>query len=171
MFVAGFRPDAWVAFYAAVAGSAAALTGLLFVAFSLNLGRITGSATHMGRSREVLATLLILLMLAIAVLIPGQATQALGVELILGALLVLLTSIRNQRRTIAMLERALRPRWGRRNLILNAGTAGILVAGISLLIEHWGGLYWLLLTVGIYFPWAVINAWVLVVRVGQAGST
>jgi modulator of FtsH protease len=170
MFLDGFRPDAWTAFYAAVAGAAAALTGLLFVAFSLNLGRITGSAMHMGRSREVLATLLILLMLSIAVLIPGQANQALGIELIVGALLVLGTSIRNQRRTIGMLQVALRAPWARRNLILNAGTGAILLGGISLVIGDWGGLYWLLLTVGIYFPWAVVNAWLLVVRVGQASG-
>jgi modulator of FtsH protease len=167
VFEEGFRPEAWQVLYAAVAGAAAALTGLLFVAFSLNLRVITHNPTHMGRSRETLATLVILLMMSIAVLIPGQPRQVLGTELVGGGLLVLVTSGRNQRRTLAALDGKLRRRWGRRNLILNAGTAAIVIAGVSLIAGVLAGLYWLIITIAVYFPWAVINAWVLVVGVGQ----
>jgi modulator of FtsH protease len=164
---AGFRPESWQILYAAIAGAAAALTGLLFVAFSLNLRIITSSPMHMGRSRETLATLLILLMISIAVLIPDQPNGLLGTELILGGLLVIVTSVRNQMRTLSMLDDRTRKRWSRRNLLLNAGTVAIVVAGLSLVLGEFGGLYWLLLTIAIYFPWAVINAWVLVVGVAQ----
>jgi modulator of FtsH protease len=163
----GFRPERWEVLYAALAGAAAALTGLLFVAFSINLRSITDNPTHVGRSRETLATLLILLMLSIAVLIPGQGTRLLGAELVGGGLLVLATSIRNQMRTLSMLDPSGRSAWGRRNWILNAGTVAIIVGGVSLLVDVFGGLYWLLVTIGVYLPWAVINAWVLVVRVGR----
>jgi hypothetical protein len=37
---AAFRPESWVVLYAAIAGASAALTGLLFVAFSINLRQI-----------------------------------------------------------------------------------------------------------------------------------
>ena len=104
MFEDGFRPESWQTVYGAIAGAAAALTGLLFVAFSLNLGPITSSPTHMGRSRETLATLVILLMLSIAVLIAGQGNQVLGTKLVLGGLLVLVMSVRNQLRTLSRLE-------------------------------------------------------------------
>jgi modulator of FtsH protease len=162
-----FSADAWAVLYAAVAGASAALTGLLFVAFSLNLRTITGNPMHMARSREVLATLLILLVLSIAVLVPGQRRELLGIELLIGGLIVLVTSGRNQLRTLSMLEPAARQRWTLRNLLLNAATLAIVIAGLSLLIGRFGGLYWLLPTLVIYFLWAVINAWILVVRVQE----
>jgi hypothetical protein len=70
-------------------------------------------------------------------------------------------------RTLSLLDPSGRSAWGRRNWILNAGTVAIILGGISLLVDAFGGLYWLLVTIGVYLPWAVINAWVLVVRVGR----
>jgi modulator of FtsH protease len=163
----GFRPESWQVIFAAIGGAAAALTGLLFVAFSLNLRIIRSSPMQMGRSRETLATLLILLMVSIAVLVPGQPNPLLGTELILGGLVVMVTSVRNQRRTLHLLGTVTRERWGRRNLLLNAGTVAIVLAGLSLLLGRFGGLYWLLVTIAVYIPWAVINAWVLVVGVSE----
>lgn len=166
----GFHPEAWQVLYAAVAGAAAALTGLLFVAFSLNLRSITGNPMHMGRSRETLATLVILLMVSLAVLIPGQSRQLLGLELVAGGLLVFFMSLRNQVRTLGLIEASGRGRWARRNLVLNAATTAIIIAGLTLLLDRFGGLYWLLVTIAIYVPWAIINAWVLVVGVGRETS-
>ena len=38
----GYDPAAWAAFFTAITGAAAAFTGLLFVAVSINLGNILG---------------------------------------------------------------------------------------------------------------------------------
>jgi modulator of FtsH protease len=156
----------WYTLFVAVAGAAAALSGLLFVAFSLNLSSITTNPMHMGRSRETLATLVILLIMSIFVLIPVQPRQLLGVELLLGGLWVLVRSGRSQLRTLSLLAEDQRLAWGRRNLLLNGATLCILISGLSLLVGRFGGLYWLVPTIAVYFPWAIINAWVLVVRVG-----
>ena len=44
----------------------------------------------------------------------------------------------------------------------------MLVAGISLIAGQFGGLYWLVPTILIYFVLSLYNAWLLVVRiVGQ----
>jgi len=53
-----------------------------------------------------------------------------------------------------------------RTLPINLGTAAI-VAGVSLIAGSGGGLYWLTVTVLIYFLWSALNAWVLVVEAAE----
>ena len=60
-----YRADTWQALYAAVAGSAAALTGLLFIGLSLNLCIIDKTLEHTARARETFGGLLSLLVLFI----------------------------------------------------------------------------------------------------------
>jgi hypothetical protein len=48
-----YRADTWQALYAAVAGSAAALTGLLFIGLSLNLRIIVKTPEHTARQGDV----------------------------------------------------------------------------------------------------------------------
>jgi hypothetical protein len=62
--------------------AAAALMGLLFVAASLRITVVTESARHRARAREALGQLLVLVILGVVVLIPGQLRHALGTELI-----------------------------------------------------------------------------------------
>jgi hypothetical protein len=121
----------------------------------------------MCRSRETLATLVILLMIAIAMLIPAQPRELLGAEMLLGGFVVMARSGQAQLRTLGLLPGEERLAWARRNLLLNVATVCVPVSGVSMLIGRFGGLYWLVPTVGVFFPWAIINAWVLVVRAGQ----
>ena len=60
-----YRADTWQALYAAVAGSAAALTGLLFIGLSLNLRIIVKTLEHTACARETFGGLLSLLVLFI----------------------------------------------------------------------------------------------------------
>jgi hypothetical protein len=51
--------------------------------------------------------------------------------------------------------------------VLHLGTAGVLLAGINLLVEQPGGLYWLVFTVVIYLTWSLFNVWLLVVHIAR----
>ncbi|HEX6552348.1 MAG TPA: pyridoxamine 5'-phosphate oxidase family protein [Ktedonobacteraceae bacterium] len=51
--------------------------------------------------------------------------------------------------------------------VVHVGTAAILVAGLSLIVGQWGGVYWLVLTVLIYTLWSLNNAWLLVEHSGN----
>ncbi|MGI8553080.1 MAG: hypothetical protein ACR2PL_20185 [Dehalococcoidia bacterium] len=64
-------------------------------------------------------------------------------------------------------ERWQRIRWIARLLVLNLGTAGIAIAGGRLLLAHFGGLCWLVVTVIVSFAWAPINVWALVIRAAR----
>jgi modulator of FtsH protease len=89
---AGHQAGLWTTMYGAVAAAAAAFAGLLFVALTVNLPRILPDAAHVARAREALAGLLSLLVLAILVLIPDQGRDALGIELLGVAVILVILS-------------------------------------------------------------------------------
>lgn len=160
-----YRADAWQALYTAVAGSAAALTGLLFIGLSLNLRTIVKTPEHTARARETLGGLLSLLVLSILLLIPGQDRRVLGSELIAGSFVLVLIAVRFNLQTLKKLAPRRRYRWALRLALLHLGTIAILVTGISLIVGQFGGLFWLVPTVLIYLVWSLYNAWLLVVQI------
>lgn len=164
---ASYEPGMWTTMYGAVAGSAAALAGLLFVALTVNLPRILPAATHVARARRALGGLVSLLVLAILILIPGQPRAALGIELLCLAAVVGAVSVHLQEQTIRLLQPGRRMNWAVRMLPVNLGTAAIAVAGVSLIVGGGGGLYWLPATVLVYFLTSALDAWILVVGAAE----
>ena len=79
-----FDIEAWSDYGVAVVGAAAALTGLLFVAVSINSAWFSSSAAHRGRAGQALVLFVVPLATGILLLIPGQTTAALGVEIAAG---------------------------------------------------------------------------------------
>ena len=113
---------------------------------------------------ETLALLVGLLLLSVLMLIPGQSRLVLGIEiLLLGTVLA-----------AGLL-------WGRLRLprqpdepktwtvvplaVILAGTVPMIVAGISMLAEVGGGLYWLAVEIVLGLVGAVTNAWILLVEI------
>jgi len=124
--------------------------------------------TRHGRARRLAACWSSLL--AVIVLIPGQDRRVLGVELLLGGVLVAL-SVRLQSRTLGRLGGGQRLEWAARILPFNLATLAVPVAGASLLAGHFGGLYWLTPIVLISLLRSVLNAWTLLVRVAEPRLT
>ncbi len=75
-----YDPAAWQNFYIMTGGAADALTGLVFVAMSLHAKTIMGNPFYRSRAISTLMSLTTQLLLAAAVLVPGQSLTALGVE-------------------------------------------------------------------------------------------
>jgi hypothetical protein len=165
-----YRADSWQALYTAVAGATAALTGLLFIALSLNLHAIIKVPTHRARARETLGATLSLLVLSLLMLIPGQDRCVLGSELIAGSLVLVLVAVKFHRRTLRRMVAGRRVRWALRLAVLHLGTVPMLVAGISLTVGQFGGLFWLVPTILIYMLWSLNNAWLLVVQASEEES-
>jgi hypothetical protein len=75
-------PSEWSDLFVATAGAAAALAGLVFVAVSINIDRILKLTGLPERALETVLLLLLVLLVSIVALIPGQGHAALGVELL-----------------------------------------------------------------------------------------
>jgi modulator of FtsH protease len=162
--MSAYQPEQWHDLFVAMAGAAAALTGLIFVAVSINLEEVLKNQALPPRALETLSILIGLLVLSVFVLIPGQSLTALGAEmLVLGAVLgaaLLVKRIRvprpaGQPRTWTVVP----------VVVILAGSLPMAVAGISVLARGGGGLYWLVPQLILGFAGSVFNAWILLVEI------
>jgi hypothetical protein len=155
---------AWTAFFAAVTGAAAALTGLLFVAVSINLDNILKRAMLPARAAETLAILVFVLISSALALVPQDA-ELLGAEILVIAVPLTAVTVRNQ----VSFQRQ-NPDSPRMWSVSRAAASGValvpgMIAGASL-AAHWsGGIYWLVPTALLGIAAAVYSAWVLLVEI------
>jgi hypothetical protein len=153
----------WETFFVAEVGAAAALTGLLFVAVSINLAKVLAFPQLPGRAGESLMMLMSVLVIASFGLIPGQPRVALGAEILAVAALVWICPMVLQKRAVvpnAPLHWTLT-----RAVTHQMGTIPLVVCGVSLLTGVGGGLYWLAAGALLSFISASLNAWVLLVEI------
>jgi len=159
-----YQPADWHDLFVASAGAAAALTGLIFVAVSINLGRILADRRLPIRAAETLSILLGLLLLSVFVLVPGQGRVVLGVEI--GGLGVLLGTALLTKRLQVSREPGEPRIWTVVPLIVVlTATVPMAVAGISMLAGAGGGLYWLVPELLLAFAGSIANAWILLVEI------
>jgi hypothetical protein len=153
----------WTDLFVASAGASAALTGLVFVAVSINIERILKLQGVPERALETVLLLLNVVIVSILGLAPGQSHTALGIELLCTALLfgggIAVLAFKS-------LPPAHERAWRASRLLLVApATIPFLVGALSLLANTGGGLYWTLAGIVGAFVGAVINAWVLLVEI------
>jgi hypothetical protein len=75
-----YRPEEWHDFFIMVGGASAALTGLVFVALSLNVDVVMRDATHRHRSIGTLANFAGIFVVCALALMGGQTHVAIGAE-------------------------------------------------------------------------------------------
>ena len=154
----------WQTFLAAEVGAAAALTGLLFVAVSINLERILSFPKLPARAAETLTLLVLVLVISSLGLAP-QGSGALAAEIIACAggmsAVVLTVQLRHGPDDPAD------PIWWywSRLATIQVPALLFLTGAITLAVRHGGGLYWLLPATLMAFLGAVYNAWVLLVEI------
>jgi hypothetical protein len=159
-----YQPASWHDLFEASAGAAAALTGLIFVAVSINLARILDDRRLPTRAAETLSLLLGLLFLSVFILVPGQARIALGSEI--GGLGLVMATILVPRRFRVPRETGEPRIWSVVPLLVILGsTVPMIVSGISVLAGAGGGLYWLLPELILGFAGTILNAWILLVEI------
>ncbi len=155
----------WLPYFAAMVGAAAALTGLLFVAVSLNLDKILEGPRFLPhRAAETLGILFLVLYASAVTLVP-QSIRLVGVELLAATVPLQILVLRSQ--LAHRKERAEDPvLWIVSRMSATAiCTVPALLAGISL-AAHWGGgLYWLVPATILGIGGAVYSAWVLLVEI------
>jgi hypothetical protein len=162
---AAYSPDQWTTFFSAQVSAAATLTGLLFVAVSINLAKILSFAQLTPRAAKGLITLLGILFTASLCLVPGQPTGALGWELIIlgsifwGTITFLLWSHLRGNTYINRTQKRMT------TLLAQISELPIVICGISLLLQRGGGLYWMVPAVIVSLVATIVDAWVLLVEI------
>jgi modulator of FtsH protease len=153
----------WETFFVAEAGAAAALTGLVFVAVSINLSRIIALGHLPGRAAETLILLGGVLAVATFGLVPGQSRVTLGAEVLATSAIAWLCSVRTQLLAYRFVEAR---QWlAQRVVWAQLATLPFLVGGVLLVRDHSVGLYWLVPGVLASFVAGILNAWVLLVEI------
>ena len=166
-----YDPGPWHDFYVMAGGAAAALTGLLFVAMSLHSEAIMRNPFFRYRAIGTLTSLTALLLLAAAVLVPGQPLAALGVEVELAALFFLAQTVRgitvrgpsSGKVTMSPLRSAVE---------IGGGSIWVVVflaTGVSLITREGGGFYLLAPVIALAFAWNIYVAWMLITEVSEGG--
>jgi hypothetical protein len=163
--VTAYLTSEWSDFGVGIAGAAAALAGLLFVAVSINVDRIVSYPTLPARALQTLIMFVYSLMIGILILIPQQPPVVLGVELLVTALSVgglLIYHNRPSQRS----DQESRTSWLFVRLLPSIAVLVLtVVAGASVMSGVGGGLYWLPGAVVLAFVTGLANAWVLLVEI------
>jgi hypothetical protein len=156
---------AWTNYLSVQAGVAATLTGLVFVAVSINLTRILSIPGLTGRAAESILQLFGVVIISTTALIPRQPAVVLGTEvLIVGSMLWLAQTTQQIR---YMTSKTGHPwQWVITRIIQTQfANVPFFISGILLLRGSPAGLYWL--APGLIFSLfaGVASAWVLLIEI------
>lgn len=150
----------WQNFAVMTGGASGALTGLLFVAVSLNASRIAGHQGLRASAAQTLMLFMVPLVTATVLLAPGQADWILGAELIAAGLAASLglLAIGQRKRRLSDDDKRLVSIFDRRDtnvvvMLLFVASGAVQMAGAD------AGLYLLLPATLVAFVSGVLNAW------------
>jgi modulator of FtsH protease len=165
----GYGTEGWGEFFLCAGGATAALSGLIFVAVSVNIQAILEADTRAGgnfltgRALEALAAMLTVLVISIVALTPAIHPGVLAAFILLTAAGSMISPVRalNSSRGTGPLSATMLLRL----LTAIALTLTLLGTGVTLALGEGGGLFWLPVAFVLAITVAAINAWVLLVEV------
>ena len=157
--------SSWSNYFSTIASAGATLTGLLFVAVSINLSRILQTPGLTGRVAESLVQLFGVVAIATTYLIPGLRMQMLGLIVLLMALLAWAFQVYMQVKYLT--ARTGNPRhWILTRIIqTQAACVPLFVSGVLLLSGSSVALYWSAAGFALSLAAGIANAWVLLIEI------
>jgi modulator of FtsH protease len=161
----GYSLADWGLAFTATASAAAALTGLLFVALSINLRQIVANPGLVARAIEVLIVLSAALILSTLLLMPGQPKSAVAIEIIAIAVAVSAVTARIQLRTDRRALGISTLAFSSRIVGAHTGPFFLVIGAVSLLAQTGGGLYWVVPALLAMIVVSIIGAWVMLIEI------
>ena len=162
-----YKPELWNSFFTMVGGGVAALTGLVFVALSLNVAEMTKDATHKYRSINTLAGLTAVFVRCGLVLMGGQAHTAVGIDLLVIASMGAISFLYGFRQAFKFEAHPSRQR-----LVIGACLyLAELMGALVLILGSIVGLYIAAVAMLLNVAFMISAAWLLVVGVYNARLT
>src|SRR5262245_47753887 len=138
----------WDSFFLGQVGATAALTGLLFVAMSINLKPILTYPWLPAMAGETLLILGVVLVISTLGLVTGQSYRLFGAEVVAvaGGAWVFTMLSRRRAATTERLKEGKGPQ-GWTLIGFQVAVLPFVVGGVSLLVHWGGGLYWMVFAV------------------------
>ncbi|MFZ1063140.1 MAG: hypothetical protein WAN30_06675 [Acidimicrobiales bacterium] len=160
-----FRPDQWSNFFVLVGTGAVTLTGLVFVAMSLNLKAIAADATNRNRAINTLTGLSLVFLRCALVLMGPQSHRSIGLELFIVSGVSAAVFIRGYLRAIRLSNTLAVSR-----IIGGTTLHAIEMIGAALFFEgHLAGLYMAAVAIGTNTCYMITAAWLLVMGTFDQG--
>ncbi len=156
-----FRPEQWTNFFLLVGTGAVTLTGLVFVAMSLNLKAIAVDATHRYRAINTLTGLALVFMRCAFVLMGAQNYRSIGAELFVVAGISAAVFVKGYAQAIRMSSGLRLTRILGGSLIHLAEVTGALV----FFFGYTAGLYIAAIAIVVNVCYMISAAWLLVMGV------
>ena len=159
-----YRPDQWHDFFVMVGGGAVVLTGLVFVALSLNVNVVTQDATHRYRAIDTLTAMTGIFVICALALMGGQDHRAVGIEWFVVAAISIAVYLHGY---VQAVRRGGSIVWLRaRRMVVAAVLYLTQLVGAALLVaDRIAGLYVAAVAMVVALTFMISSAWLLVVGV------
>lgn len=155
----------WSTLLAVQAGAAATLTGLVFVALSVNLSQIVAYPGLPGRGAESILQFLEVFLVCTVALVPEQSDRAFAIELIGIGFSLWFVQVVGQARYLAQRKGHPWMWFVPRAVMSQMATIPFCVAGVELFFGAPQALYWLVPGFAFSFLAGGWSAWVLLVEI------
>ena len=160
--------EGWENFFLGQLGASAALGGLLFVAISLNLEKITSVAGLADRALLALSLLLAILVASSVMLVPHQPDFVLGAEVLVVGIGVAALALIKRPHSLDQAGSPSKAKPAVNTVLLAIAVLPYFVGGVLIAIGQLrSGLYFVAAAIILSFLKAVLDAWVLLVEINR----
>jgi hypothetical protein len=157
----------WSSYFSATCGSAATLTGLIFVGASISLQRILALPKLTGRALESLLLLIIIIIISSLCLVPGQTYKSAGIEILCIGVALWLVSLRLDIGMLSIAEPEYKRHYRQNMVLMHLAVIPYIIAGILLLREQSCAIYFIVPGFIVSFLKALLDAWVLLIEINR----
>ena len=164
-----YRPDQWHDYFITVGGASAALTGLVFVAMSLNPGLVAQDKTHRYRAVGTISGFTAIFVICALGVMGGQDHRAVGLEWLVVSAAAAAVYVFGYVQAIRLGESSV----GLRSRRLIGGTAlhVVEIIGAALLLGGYiAGLYVAAISMVALLAYMISGAWLLIMGVSEQRS-